>query len=67
MLHTNITSFFLGSMNRVQAERPRQTPVDAVMSSICDLTELMGFTIQETVSHIAQKCHNILSGNPDRP
>lgn len=26
MLHTNITSFFLGSMNHVQAERPIQTP-----------------------------------------
>lgn len=38
MLHTNITSFFLGSMNHVQAEMPpRQTALDAVASSICEL------------------------------
>lgn len=47
MLHTNITSFFLGSMNHVQTEMPpRQTTLDAVASSICELTELMGFPIQ---------------------
>lgn len=57
MLHTNINSFFLGSMNHVQAEKPRQTPLDAVASSICDLTELMRFPIQDTVAHIAQNCH----------
>lgn len=52
MLHTNITSFFLRSMNHVQAEMPpRQTTLDAVASSICELTELMGFPIQDNSTH----------------
>lgn len=65
MLHTNITSFFLGSMNHVQAEMPPKTDhFGCGCVKHLRINGVDGVSNTKTIARIRRVLHQ-LSGNPD--